>query len=252
MKHILILFLSIYVLFPSIGKSSKNFGPYLKSLRPGGSSMIFIPKGEYFTGEKRSTCNSPLIKRSFKSFYIDIHPVSNIQFLIFLEKTNYKPSGKFDRSYAGKNPFDPATGVTREDAAMYAKYAGKRLPSEWEWEIAARALKKDYQPFLSMIYKEKRGIFYNVERKNVSQIFSTPPNEIGFYDHIGNVFEWTTGDYPMEMLTGRNKYAQKIGVIRGGAWTNIRNDVKYSTRIPFPVNRSLKWLGFRCVKDLKK
>lgn len=230
----------------------KDRRQYLESLKPGGSSMIFIPKGEYFTGDKGSTDNSPPAKKAFEGFFIDIHPVTNSQYLIFIAKTGYQPDGKFNKTSAENMPTYPVTGVSLKDAAGYAEFAGKRLPTEWEWEIAARALKKNYQSTLSMIYKEKKGIFFEMERKTISPVFSTPPNDIGFYDHIGNIFEWTTGVYPVELLIGKNRKNQKIGVIRGGAWTNIRNDIKYSTRTPFPVKRSLPWLGFRCAKDPAK
>jgi len=248
-KRLLILIFSFYMLLPSSYQNLKDQNKYLESLKPGGSTMIFIPKGEYYTGDKGSTDKSPLTKRAFESFYIDIHPVTNSQFLVFIKKTGYSPDGKFDKTSAETKPSHPVTGVTLKDAAGYAEFAGKRLPTEWEWEIAARALKKDYRVTLSMIYKEKKGIFFEMGRKTISPVFSTPPNDIGFYDYIGNIFEWTTSVYPTDLLIGKNRNSQKVGVVRGGAWTNIRNDVKYSTRTPFPVKRSLKWLGFRCVKD---
>ena len=237
------------MLLPSSDINLKDQSRYLESLKPGGSSMIFIPKGEYFTGDKGSRDKSPPAKRAFEGFYIDIHPVTNSQFLVFLERTGFQPDGKFNKTSAEKMPANPVTGVSLKDAERYAEFAGKRLPTEWEWEIAARALKKDYQSTLSMFYKEKKGVFFEMERKTISPVFSTPPNDIGFYDHIGNIFEWTTSAYPTDLLIGKNRNSQKVGVVRGGAWTNIRNDIKYSTRIPFPVKRSLPWLGFRCVKD---
>ncbi|MEN8222659.1 MAG: formylglycine-generating enzyme family protein [Acidobacteriota bacterium] len=249
MKHLIITFHLLLALFPLSGKDNIDHEAYLKSLAPDNSSMIHIPAGVYYTGDKGSTDNSPLIKRKFKEFFIDIHPVTNSQYLMFINKTGYKTEGKFNRSDAGANPFYPVTGVTLKDAEEFAEFAGKRLPTEWEWEAAARALKENYNNQLSTIYKEKKGIFYQMDRKKIAPVFSTPPNEIGLYDHIGNIFEWTEGEYPVELLTGKHKSRMKVGVIRGGAWTNIRNDIKYSTRTPFPVKRSLHWLGFRCARD---
>jgi len=252
MKKRFILILSFSFFISAISGNIPDRNTYLRSLRPENSEMIFIPEGEYFTGDKNSADNSPPVKRFFKSFYIDIHPVTNGQFLQFIDKTNYSPEGKFNRAFADKNRYHPVTGVTLNDAEKYADFADKRLPTEWEWEIAARGLKEDYSAQLSMIYKEKKGVFYQSGRKGTRPVFSTPPNNIGFYDHIGNIFEWTTGKYPPELLIGNNRDRLKIGVIRGGAWTNIRNDIKYSDRTPFPVTRSLDWLGFRCVKDPEK
>ncbi len=247
-KLLLILFLIPAFVYLS-GKDTENHNSYLKTLTPGKSKMIRIPAGEYYTGDKSSTERSPLIKRKFKEFFIDIHPVTNSQYLIFIKKTGYKTEGRFNRSQADKNLFHPVTGITLKDAEAYAQFAGKRLPTEWEWEISARSLKEDSNQQLSIVYKNREGVFYQAERKNIEPVFSTPPNKIGFYDYIGNVFEWTVSEYPTGLIIGKNKNRMKVGVIRGGAWTNIRNDIKYFTRTPFPVKRSLPWLGFRCVKD---
>jgi len=249
MKQLIIIIHLLFALLPLSGENTGDHNSYLKALTPENGAMIHIPAGKYYTGSKDFTENSPLMQRKFREFFIDVHPVTNSQFLIFLDKTGYKTEGKFNRSYAEENPYHPAAGVTLKDAETFAGFAGKRLPTEWEWEVAARALEKNYDQQLAKIYNERKGVFYQMDRKKVDPIFSTPPNKIGFYDHIGNIFEWTEGEYPAELLMGKHKNRMKVGVIRGGGWTNIRYDVKYSTRSPFPVKRSLPWLGFRCVKD---
>lgn len=240
------------ILFPLSITGDTGKEEYLKDLEPGMSRMIHIPAGKYFTGGRNPEGHSPLTERKFPSFYIDIHPVTNLQYLAFLKQTGYRPEGKMDQTFASANPSHPVTGVTLKDAESYAAFAGKRLPSEWEWEAAARALKKDYSEDLASIYRNRSGIFFQMDRKQAAPVFSTPPNAIGFYDHIGNVFEWTTGEYSMDHLLGNHRNRLKIGIIRGGAWTNIRNDLTYSTRTPFAVTRSLPWLGFRCAKDAGK
>jgi len=239
----------LLALFPPSMTGEAGQQGYLKQLVPGKSRMILIPAGEYYTGSRTPEGHSPLTKRKFTSFYIDIHPVTNLQYLEFLKQTGYKPEGKMDMVFASGHPNHPVTGVTRKDAESYAAFAGKRLPSEWEWEVAARALKKEYSEDLTAVYRDRTGVFFQMNRKQAAPVFSTPPNGIGFYDYIGNVFEWTTGDYPVDQLLGNHRDRLKIGIIRGGAWTNIRYDVTYSTRTPFAVARSLPWLGFRCAKN---
>ncbi len=240
------------LVFPSLFYTKQIKPDYLKTITPEGSSMVFIPTGTYFIGDKNVKDNSPLREKSFKGFFIDIHPVTNIQYLKFVNKSKYHSKGNFNKEFALKNPTLPVTGITLEDASTFAKNIGKRLPTEWEWEIAARGLKKDFYPYLSDIYKNKRGVFFQMERDGIAPVLSTPPNAIGLYDHIGNVFEWTVSKYEKKYLLGDNTDRLELGVIRGGAWTNIRNDVTYSTRTPFPVRRYLPWLGFRCVKDREK
>jgi len=252
MKHSILSLFILLTLCPLPNTGESNHGEYLKNLAPGKSRMILIPEGEYFTGRQNPRGHSPQIKRKFSSFYIDIHPVTNVQYMAFLKETGYRPEGKMDKTFAAENPAHPVTGVTRKDAESYAEFVGKRLPSEWEWEVAARAMKEDYTADLSAIYRDRKGVFFQMNRKSADPVFSTPPNGIGFYDYIGNVFEWTTGEYSAARLIGSHRDRWKIGVIRGGAWTNIRNDVTLSTRTPFAVTRSLDWLGFRCAKDAGK
>jgi formylglycine-generating enzyme required for sulfatase activity len=248
-RNMITSLLTLGFLIHAAGTVPENKSAYLASLEPGGTKMIFIPGGEYPVGEKNSLDNSPVRKKKFGPFYIDQQPVTNLQFLKFVSRSGYQPKGVIDLKKAEMRPAYPVTGITLADARAYAEFSGKRLPSEWEWEIAARALKENFQDTLGDIYRNRNGVFFHMERKDISPVFSTPPNDIGFYDHIGNIFEWTSGEYPVKYLMGKNRDRLKLGVLRGGSWTNIRNDVTYATRIPFPVERSLPWLGFRCAKD---
>jgi formylglycine-generating enzyme required for sulfatase activity len=74
-----------------------------------------------------------------KPFFIDKTPVTNAQFKAFLDATHYHPEDdhNFLKDYANSEPDKPVTWVSIEDARAYAKWAGKRLPHEWEWQYAA-------------------------------------------------------------------------------------------------------------------
>ncbi len=101
--------------------------------------QIFIKAGTYFIGSNKEKENKPLREMHFKGFYIDIHPVTNGQYIIFLNKTNYEPEGEFSVIKAEKAKDFPATGLTYKDAEAYAEFFKQRLPTEWEFEIASRS-----------------------------------------------------------------------------------------------------------------
>ncbi len=213
-----------------------------------------IPEGDYYVGNDEVEDEKPLRIMHFKAFYIDVHPVTNIQFLKFLKQSKYKPEGKFEIERALEKRYYPATNITFNDAKAYAEFYGRRLPTEWEWEIAARSLKKEniYAWGITLQENKSNSLKRIDKPQYVTPVFEYPPNELGLYDMAGNVYEWTDSEYPKEYLIGKNANKYKIVVLRGGAWTNILYDLRVSMRVPFPANRYLEWIGFRTVKEYNK
>jgi formylglycine-generating enzyme required for sulfatase activity len=241
-----LFFLSIYFFeFPV-----ETRVPVLKSPKNGLGKQVYIKSGNYYVGAHNHKTN-PLRSMVFKDFYIDIHPVTNSQYLNFIKTSQYHPQGDFDTEKAKQFPLLPATGLTYQDAEAYARYYQKRLPTEWEWEIAARSLKKEVPTENKSIPVSQRGNFFTGHNKSVMPVFSYPPNELGIFGMAGNVFEWTSSVYPKEYLLGKYHRQYTVMVLRGGAWTNLVFDVKVSTRTPFAASRQLNWIGFRCVSDQK-
>jgi len=212
--------------------------------------QVYIKTGDYYVGDHNLKTN-PLRSLGFQDFYLDIHPVTNSQYVNFIRISQYQPQGAFDTETAKKNPLLPATGLTFHDAEAYARYYHKRLPTEWEWEIAARSLKKEILPENKSVPPSQRGNFFSSDKKGVMPVFSYPPNELGIFGMAGNVFEWTSSLYPKEYLLGKYFKPYKILVLRGGGWTNLIYDVKVTIRTPFAASRHLKWIGFRCVSGQK-
>jgi formylglycine-generating enzyme required for sulfatase activity len=213
-------------------------------------AQVFIRSGNYYVGNPTETNTKSHRLMAFRDFYIDIHPVTNFQYVEFINRSRYHPRGKFSIEEARKNPWLPATGLTHADAEAFADFHQKRLPTEWEWEIAARSLEKDVLYATGSLPTLETGNFYRYKQKNgVTPGFSYPPNKLGIYGMAGNVFEWTSSLYPVEKLKGAYFQKYRLMVLRGGAWTNIPHDVRVTTRTPFPASRSLEWLGFRCVSD---
>jgi len=243
MKSLIFFLISLSVLYGNDDNANIN---NIKNLI---GKQIRIAKGYYYIGSNKERDNKPLRKVFFKEFCIDVFPVTNKEYSEFIRKSGYKPKGGFSVVKGEKAPYHPATELTYEDALKYAKSKNMRLPTEWEWEIAARSLKKDIVYVSINLTHKKRGHFISDREYYNKPVFSYPPNELGLYQMTGNVYEWTSSKYDDEFLYGKYKKGFKITVLRGGAWTNNSSDARVTTRTPFPSTRSLKWLGFRCVKD---
>lgn len=238
----------LHVVSETSGRDKVLYRPELDS-RLG--ARVFIKAGRYFVGNNREKDNQPLRQMAFRGFFMDIHPVVNLQYARFLTESHYRPEGKFDMEFAREHPLLPATAVTHADASAYARFTRKRLPTEWEWEIAARSLKKETiyttgsQPTL------ETGNFFRYKQHNGrTPVFRYPPNALGIYDMAGNVFEWTASPYTNGRLMGEHHSRHRLMVLRGGAWTSMASDARATTRTPFPASRFLDWIGFRCVTDV--
>lgn len=246
-KLSIIILILFFIVFNLRGRDLSKYDRRL-------GEQVFIQEGDYYVGSDVAEDEKPLRIMHFKPFYIDIHPVTNIQYLDFLQESHYKVEGDFDIMAARDKPLYPATNITLNDAVAYARHYKRRLPTEWEWEIAARSLKKEnIYAWGSKIESDKCNWLKSInEPRYVSPVFEYPPNELGLYDMAGNVYEWTASEYPKEFLTGRNISKYKIVVLRGGAWTDIIYDLRVSMRVPFPANSHLEWVGFRTVKQYNR
>jgi len=102
-----------------------------------GAELIKITEDTYSIGDKNGRYDEkPIISAHLKSFYIDRTEVSNLRFETFIKATGHKPQGPWRRGYPEGGEDLPVRFVTWYDATAYAKWAGRRLPTETEWEAA--------------------------------------------------------------------------------------------------------------------
>jgi sulfatase modifying factor 1 len=239
---------------------------------------------------------APLHEVTVHSFWMDKHEVKVAEFARFVAATNYQTdavkfgwSGVFDLQ-TGKwekvdrvswqhpdgtasqpNPNEPVCQVSWSDAAAYAKWAGKRLPTEAEWEYAAcgglvgkrYAWGDELRPNGKPVANWWQGHFPDHNTGEDAFIGRAPvesfsANGYGLYDMAGNVWEWCADwygedyylraahDNPTGPLSNRER------VIRGGSWMcaeNFCTNYRVAARSHATPDSGLNNLGFRCVRD---
>jgi len=180
-----------------------------------------------------------------KAFYIDISEVTNEQYREFLIATGYgKPKYWDDIKF--KIPDHPVVGVSWYDAAAYAEWAGKRLPTEAEWEKAARGAGNYLFPW-GNTYEDKK-MYANLSGKKDGYTYTAPVlsmiedrSSYGVYNMYGNVSEWvqdffSSKYYKVSPLANPQGPANgKFKVIRGFSWSKSFTTYKSSTLTLEPI-----------------
>lgn len=193
------------------------------------------------------------------AFYIDKFEVTNSCYKKFLTQTGYKPSSYFD--YPPHNePNFPAIVGKFQDAYEYAKWAGKRLPTEAEWEKAARGTDGRIWPWGNKWDASKLNA--NDATGEIDGYAQTAPvgqypqsaSPYGVYDMAGNVWEWVSDWYSPEyykISPTFNPQGPETGeyrVLRGGGWAENYDFTRCASRFGITAPGSLL-CGFRCVLD---
>jgi iron(II)-dependent oxidoreductase len=221
--------------------------------------MILIPAGEFLMGSDRGE-DSPVHKVYVDSFYIDKYEVTNAQYLAFCEATDHRlpmlwgmAGFRCGPDYSGH----PVVSVNWVDAKSYAEWCGKRLPTEAEWEYAARGGLGGANYPNGYALTPSDGNYSKSEKRGSEAVGGYPPNGFDLHDMQGNVVEWVAdwydADYysssPAENPEGPD--AGKFKVIRGGGWHSgpSCNTVHFRNALP------PGWLdfnvGFRCAKGIE-
>ena len=226
------------------------------------SEMKLVPGGELLMGNdmKNGLGFSPVHKVNVDSFYIDKYEVTNKDYLEFCQETGHKlpEFWNIDIFKSGENYLTyPVVGISFSDANKYAEWAGKRLPTEAEWEYSARGglVGKDFPN--GDVWTKEKAKQDNIGWKNmIEPVGSYEPNGYGLYDMAGNVWEWVADrhsetyykeseyDNPKGPLNGSNR------VIRGGSWHSGEMCKKVFYRKGLISNWLDFAVGFRCVREL--
>ncbi len=204
--------------------------------------MVLIPAGPFIMGSKRAPDEQPESVQTLPDFYIDKYEVTNAEFKDVYSKHEF-PDGW--ENY-------PVTNVSWTQAVDFAGKVGKRLPTEAEWEKAARGSEgfefpwgNNFDPTLCNVLLS--GTDGPAERGDYIEGLSP----YGCVDMAGNVYEWTQDWYQAyegNMVVTRD-YGQVFRVLRGGSFRSERFDVRSSRRHYDRLSAAHKDYGFRCALD---
>ncbi len=259
----------------AIDKTVVNYQPKEEKkdpIEPKHSEMVVIRGGQYSRGSQQGGRDEmPRHVVTLKSFAIDIHPVTNDQFVFFLEAMGGEKNvdnndmirlrdSRIKRS-AGKLYIEsgymkhPVVGVSWYGAMAYAKWVGKRLPSEAEWEIAATGGKEDSIYPTGIEIERAQANFFS---SDTSAVMSYAPNGLGLYDMAGNVYEWCYDwyefhYYDISVQEPDNPTGPQQGtyrVLRGGCWKSLKEDLRCAHRHRNNPGTMNGTYGFRCAADV--
>jgi formylglycine-generating enzyme required for sulfatase activity len=227
--------------------------------------MVLVPAGSFEMGSNNGFADErPVHDVSLAAFYIDQHEVTNEQYAQCVEagqceRPSWEGSYTHD-SYYGNPEYDkyPVIGITWGQAGAYCQWREARLPTEAEWEKAARGEEGHLYPWGEIITcqvanyggtKEAEGCVGDATPVGA---YPTGASPYGAYDMSGNVLEWTADWYdsnyyaksPAENPPGPNSGSGKV--LRGGSWIHPDNNVRAPYRIIGDPGNQSTLIGFRC------
>ena len=170
-----------------------------------GAKMALIPAGSFEMGDSKDEpevwmkWSRPVHTVDLDTFYMDVHEVTVGQFRKFVEESGYVYNLWDDVAVFSPTGKHPMIWVTWDDATAYAEWAGKRLPTEAEWEYAARGgLSGKRYPWGDEITHDRANYFGTVGKDKweyCAPVGSFATNGYGLYDMAGNVWEWCSDWY---------------------------------------------------------
>lgn len=220
--------------------------------------MVEIPTGPFTLGNDNSDPNeAPAQQMDLPAFMIDAYEVTNADYAAFVQAAGYTTYRKQQGSpqnwrWAFKEGKEnhPVVFITFDDAQAFCQWAGKRLPTEFEWEKAARGPDRFLYPWgneysASELNGKDGGL------RQTTAVGSYPANGYGLYDTAGNIKEWV--DSPYVAYPGSNyqdsHYSPDYRGIRGGGWFDEAKFVLATNRNGGdPAITANDDIGFRCAK----
>lgn len=208
--------------------------------------MCYIPAGEFVMGSEIGHDDAkPAHQIMVPEFYIDAYEVTNAQYKLF------DPA----HAFAEGMDWHPVVNVTWEEAQAYAEWVGKRLPSEAEWEKAARGGSKGYLYPWGEIFDPTRCNTEESGNRRLTPVNLYPGGRSPYkvHDMFGNVLEWTADryrPYPGSQYDSPD-FQENFVVLRGCPWIHQGKVSNCATRTYAPADNRSNFIGFRCVKDVE-
>jgi formylglycine-generating enzyme required for sulfatase activity len=231
------------------------------------SGMVYVPGGEFMMGrDDGDEFERPARQVTVKPFFIDIYEVTNEEYAKFVKaKSGPLPQTWINGTYPAGKARQPVVGVKWDDARAYAEWAGKRLPTEEEWEFAARGTDKFRYPWgNSWLSGLANADGASTSMADVGAYKGTSP--FGTFDMVGNAWEWTSSRFeanqgrkpspkqPPDEKPSPKQPSEDFRVIRGGSYLEDKNEATTTYRRGYPARGNYDYgnTGFRCAQDLSK
>jgi sulfatase modifying factor 1 len=239
-----------------------DYGLYKTLVGDDGREMVEIPAGPFKMGSTDGDYDeAPEHQVYLETHYMDRYEVTQAEYERFVKATkNPKPFVPVFDDDPSKiiKPEYAAMGMSWSDAAAYCRWAGKRLPTEAEWEKAAKGEGSRKYPWGNSIGPR----YANLEGEEDGYKYLAPPGRFeagrspyGLYDMAGNVAEWVADTYD-DKYYSKSTYRDPKGppegqnrVIRGGSWRESPNGARVAKRFQAKMWRTDATIGFRCAKD---
>ena len=233
-----------------------------------GAAMVLIPAGDFVMGSQTAG-EAPPHRVYLDAFYMDRLEVTNARYQIFVQATRHRPPQHYvDPVYdlwQGTSPLPgaadlPVVNVDWLDAEAYCRWAGKRLPTEAEWEKAARGTDGRAYPWgndaptFARVNFSRRWL--GLQTLQPVGSFESGSSPYGVLDMAGNVWEWVSDWYdegyyaaaPERSPQGPPRGLSKV--LRGGSWTNTADLVRVTNRRADDPEMRNSDVGFRCARSL--
>ncbi len=219
-----------------------------------GAEMAFVPAGPFTMGSDHGAADEAPAREVFLSdFLVDRHEVTVFQFARFCRETGRA----MPEQPADSNDRHPVVNVTWPEARAYAEWAGKCLPTEAQWEKAARGTDARAFPWGNEPPDEDRARHRDPSGEGTSAVGSHPAGRspYGVLDMLGNAWEWVADWYAADAFA-RGAARDPIGpvegasrVLRGGVWDDRDSGLRVTRRRRSRPESRYDFVGFRCVKE---
>ncbi len=237
-------------------------------LKAEAGEMVQVPEGPFIMGSSEEDIlwavkkfhsesldwyrdETPAHSVTLPTFQIDKYEVTFRDYAVYMEATGKPPPREFENSRLN-HPRQPVVSVSWQDAKDYCRWAKKRLPTEAEWEKAARGTDKWHYPWGN----EADALNTNIRGKGDSYRNTSPGGKFpegaspyGVMDMSGNVWEWTENWYQPHPDNEHSNdfYGEKFKVIKGGSWNSNLDLARPAVRGKAFPDQKKNYIGFRCV-----
>lgn len=226
--------------------------------------MVLIPAGDFWMGSDGNDAladEKPRHEVWVGTFSIDQFEVTTAQYAMFLATTHRPPPWQWSSVDLVIHSDRPVIGVDWHDAAAYCRWAGKRLPSEAEWEKAARGTDERRYPWGNDEPSSMLAHFGLGARFSYAQVllpvdqFERGRSPYGANQMAGNVMEWVEDWYAVDYYSRsprRDPSGPETGqfkVVRGGSWSDLPKYMLTYGRFKLPPATRNSYVGFRCARS---